>query len=49
MEYKVLDQDPMKLNQRDYHLIRNKIDQISLDIVHLNRNQVQQLIHPTNF
>jgi hypothetical protein len=38
MEYKILDQDPMKLNEQVHHLIKNKIDQILIDIVHLNKN-----------
>jgi hypothetical protein len=39
----------MRLSSRDRHLIENKIDQISIDIVRLNKNQVRQLIHPKIF
>lgn len=30
-------------------MIKNKIDQILIDIVHLDKNLVQQLIHPKHF
>jgi len=38
MEYNISDQDQKKLNEQVHHLIENKIDQILIDIVHLNNN-----------
>ena len=45
MEDNIVDQDQKQSNEPDHRSIENKIDQILIDIDHLDKSQLRSLIH----